>query len=425
MNASPAHERAVVNADMPLSGHRLVVLAPDVPWPANRGGRADIWRRLQALRAQGAAVFLLHLHEPSGPLAPTGAHRQHIEAHVDGYECFPMRRGRWLTLRRLAGASRLPWHAATRVPTPEVSARLRAAVRNFGPTAIWLEGPWFGELGVELAGTLGLPLAYRSHNVEFRYLHGQAAAAARRRDRLAWRLACIGLERYELALMQRAQAVFDISIDDMAYWRSRGVKGAHWLPPLPEMALTHSAEPPITGDIVFSGNLRTPNNLLGLHWLLDDVMPLVWRQAPDARLHVVGSAPDTSLRERLAALPNVDASYDVASVQPYVLGARALANPVFVGSGVQLKTLDMLSTDVPIVTRSQGLRGLPPELGRLLRVADDAPGFAQALLAARSGPDPWTTARAKLREQFSAPGIARTVAAGLPLPQRHSVLPPP
>jgi polysaccharide biosynthesis protein PslH len=399
--------------DRILSGHRLVVLAPDIPWPANRGGRADVWRRIQALRAQGAAVFLIHLFEPTGRLQPSAEDLDHIKRHVDGHDCFPMRRGRWLTLKRLANASRLPWHAATRVPLPEERARLIQQLQRFAPTAVWLEGPWFGELAGHIASTFGLPLAYRSHNVEFRYLRGQADAAARRRDQVAWRLACLGLERYELKLMQGAQAVFDISIDDMAYWRSRGVTGARWLPPLPEMALSPVSGAPVPGDIVFSGNLRTPNNLLGLQWLMDEVMPLVWRQAPEARLRVVGSAPSAELQARIDALPNVDASYDVPSVQPYVLGARALANPVFVGSGVQLKTLDMLSTDVPIVTRGQGLRGLPPELKSMLRVADSADAFAAALVAARSGPDVWAAQRHVFRQQFTSAGIACTVAEGL------------
>lgn len=398
-----------------LEGQRFVVLAPDIPWPANRGGRADVWRRILALRSQGAAVFLVNLFEAQGPLAPSAADLDHVRLHVDGYDCFPMRRNHLLTLKRLANAHTVPWHAATRVPTAEERTRLQERLKAFAPTAVWLEGPWFGELAKGLCGELNIPLAYRSHNVEFRYLRGQAGAAARLRDRIAWRLACVGLERYELGLMQRAQAVFDISIDDLAYWRTRGIEGARWLPPLPEMALVPCTDPAIAGDIVFSGNLRTPNNLQGLQWLIDAVMPLVWREAPDARLRVVGSGPSAEWRQRLAALHNVDASYDVPSVHPYVLGARALANPVFVGSGVQLKTLDMLSTDTPIVTRSQGLRGLPAELKSLLRVADEPESFAAALLAARSASDPWDAQRAIFRKQFGAEGIATTVATGLQL----------
>lgn len=401
------------NRDTTLKGHRLLVLAPDIPWPANRGGRADIWRRIQAFRLQGAEIFLVNLFEPSGPFMPTEDNLAHVRRHVDGYDCFPMRRGRLLTLKRLARVNKLPWHVATRVPTLAERERLLASVKAFSPTAVWLEGPWFGELAQAIANDLSIPLAYRSHNIEFRYLRGQAHAAARLRDQLAWRMACLGLERYELSLMLSAQAVFDISIEDMAYWRTRGVQRAHWLPPLPEMALNSCADEPIAGDIVFSGNLRTPNNLLGLRWLIDEVMPLVWKQAPDARLRVVGSSPNSALQEQLAKLPNLETNYDVLSVQPYVLGARVLANPVFVGSGVQLKTLDMLSTDVPVVTRSQGLRGLPPELKTILNVADEAAAFASALLVARARPDPWLMERRSFRQQFSPPGIAQTVALGM------------
>jgi glycosyltransferase involved in cell wall biosynthesis len=399
--------------ETPLAGQRLVVFAPDIPWPANRGGRADVWRRIQALRSQGAAVLLVHLYEATGPLVPTQAEWAHVKQHVDAHECFAMRRGRALTLRRLLNARHVPWHAATRVPEPPDATRIRAAVQAFQPTAMWLEGPWFGELACRFADEFAVPLAYRSHNVEHRYLLGQARAAKRLRDQVAWRLTCVGLARYEQQLMRRADAVFDISIDDMQFWRERGIQGAHWLPPLPEMALTATPVPPVSGDIVFSGNLRTPNNLLGLRWLLGEVMPKVWQQVPQARLRVVGSSPSAELRQELASQERVDTDFDVPSVQPYVLGASVLANPVFVGSGVQLKTLDMLSTDVPIVTRSQGLRGLPADLRNLLRVADDADAFAQALVAARTGPDPWVQARAGFRRQFSAAGIAQTVASAL------------
>lgn len=396
-----------------LAGHRLVVMAPDIPWPPNRGGRADVWRRMQALRLQGAAIFLVYLYEPSEGSMPTKQDFEYVSRNVEGFARFPMRRGLFLTLVRLFRSFSLPWHAATRVPLKSERQRLFSELTSFAPTMVWLEGPWFGELAKEVSDDIGIPLVYRSHNVEFRYLQGQAKAASRLRDRLAWRVACVGLERYELALMRRAQTVFDISIDDMSYWRTRGIEGARWLPPLPEMALVDSDISQVAGDIVFSGNLRTPNNLLGLQWLTDKVMPLVWQQAPEARLRVVGSAPSSELRERIAALPNVDASYDVTSVRPFIFGARVLANPVFVGSGVQLKTLDMLSTDVPIVTRSQGLRGLPPDLSAILHIADEPAQFAAALLISRAGPDPWIDQRQIVRKQFSVNGIARTVAEGV------------
>lgn len=393
-----------------LEGQRIVVMASDIPWPANRGGRADVWRRLVAMRSQGAEVFLVHLFEPSGPQSPTQAHWDFLRSKLDGHFAFPMRRGRWLTIKRLLRSPWLPWHAATRVPLSSAKQQLVVDIEAFRPTAVWLDGLWFFELAELVSEQFRVPLLYRSHNVEHRYLPGQAAAAARVRDRIAWRAACIGLERYEWKVMRSAAAVFDISMDDLAFWRERGLTSAHWLPPLSEEMISPCAEPPVSGDLVFVGNLRTPNNLQGLRWLLDCVMPKVLATDPEATLSVVGSAPDEQLRQRLASLPFVRPHFDAPSVMPYLKGARVLLNPVFTGSGVQLKTLDMLSTDTPIVTRSQGLRGLPQALSGLVRVADTADQYARAVCEARLGRDPWLQERHAFRQTVTPEGVANRIA---------------
>lgn len=408
-----AHAALQVMNGLPLTGQRFVVLAPDMPWPPNRGGRADVWRRLCALRSQGAEVFLVHIYLPCERMAPTEQHWHELIAQVDRHMAFPMRKGVALTLRRLAQAPCLPWHAATRVLLPEEQTALISAVADFAPTAIWLEGPWFGVLARVLKSRFRLPILYRSHNIEFQYLRKQAFVAASPRDRIAWRLACVGLERFEWGLLQEADAVFDISMDDLAYWQSRGLKRGFWLPPLPEAAIGEPSEDKYPCDLVFSGNLRTPNNLLGLNWLLEEVMPQVLAVDPSASLTVVGSGPDVLLRQRLLSLPYVATHFDVPSVNPYLHGARALLNPVFVGSGVQLKTLDMLSTATPIVTRSQGLRGLPSELARVVHVANTAVDFAAAILRARAHPDCWRDERARFRHHFSAQGVAERIATVL------------
>lgn len=396
-----------------LEGQRFVILSTDIPWPANRGGRADIWRRLLALREHGAKVFLIHLYEDAGPQAPRPQDWAALKAHLDGHFALPMQRSLPLTLRRLATLPWLPWHAATRVPPAAVKAGVVQTARHFAPTAVWLEGPWFAELARAIQQACGVPLLYRSHNIEHRYLRGQAAAAASLRNRIAWRLACVGVQRFEWRLLREAQAVFDISMDDLEFWRRRGVPGGYWLPPLPESAVLPNVADAVPGDLVFSGNLRTPNNLLGLQWLIEEVMPRVAQADPDARLSVIGSMPDADWRERLAALPFVQAHFNVDSVQPYLSGARVLLNPVFIGSGVQLKTLDMLSTDTPIVSRSQGLRGLPSEVGNLLHVADRAEEFAAAILRARTSSEPSLSARREFRQQFSPEGVASCIANAL------------
>jgi polysaccharide biosynthesis protein PslH len=389
---------------------KILVLAPDVPYPANRGGRADIWRRIQAFKALGHHVMLVHLVEPSGPLAPTDEQLAHLRCVVDNHFSFPIRRGPWQTVKKLAWAPWVPWHVGSRVPHTADATPLFQQIAVFAPDLVWLEGPWFGELAMDLQANHGLKLAYRSHNVEHLYLHGQAKAAVSWRNKLAWRLACLGLERYEYALLQRADRVFDISMDDLAFWRERGVADAQWLPPLPETAFCGAPTVSVPSDFLFIGNLRTPNNQLGLRWLIQEVLPRVRERLPTVKLSVVGSMPDPEFRAYLHAAAGVITHFDQADVLPYLYGAKVLLNPVSTGSGVQVKMLDMLSTDAPIVTHPQGLRGLPVEVATLVVAATRAADFAEAAVDQWLAPALDLGGRSRFRERFSKQAVKQALS---------------
>jgi hypothetical protein len=390
---------------------RITVFSPDMPFPANRGGRADIWRRILAFRQLGHEVMLVNLFEPAGATAPTDAQLKVVDGVVNARFSFPMRRSIWRTAGQLGMAWHTPWHAATRSPTSSESAQLDSALRRFQPQLLWLEGPWFGQVVRHFAQTLQCPFVYRSHNVEHQYLWRQAAVAVRLRDRLAWRLACIGVKHFEQQLMFEAAAVFDISMDDSKFWRSHGVKRQHWLPPLPELAVQSAPFHLISGDVVFVGNLGTPNNVRGVEFLVLKVFPLVRIRFPLVKLSIVGSNPSTHVRGLAVGAAGVELHADVVEPMQYLFGARVLVNPVMTGSGVQVKMLDMLMTDVPIVTTRQGTRGLPPDIAELMLVAETAEEFAAAICRALAAePTGATAMRRQAREKFSNAAVAKALS---------------
>ena len=391
---------------------KICVFAPDIPYPPHGGGRADIWRRILALRMLGHQVMLVCLVEPDGPLAPSAADWAAVDAVVAARFSFPMRRGPWRTLRQLAMAWHTPWHLATRVPLPAERQQLWALMDRFAPDLLWLDGPWFGRLVLQaLARRSSTQLAYRSHNIEHQYLARQAAVALRWRDQLAWRMACWGLARFERRLMDRATAVFDISMDDLAFWQAQGVQRLHWLPPLPDLAVAHSdalvddtVASPTTSEVVFVGNLATSNNVRGVQFLLQEVVPLLRQRRPGMSIAVVGSQPGAEVRAWVA---QAGAALHADVVQPmqFMRAAAVLVNPVMTGSGVQVKMLDMLMTDRPIVTTTQGTRGLPADVVALLLVADTAEAFATAVCAALQQGTVDMVERARVRRQFSVDGL--------------------
>lgn len=390
---------------------KILVCVWDFPYPARGGGRGDVWRRIEAFVRLGHQVMLVNLFDPDGPRVPTPEGLAYVDTVVESRFSFPIKRSRARTVRQLLGMWRVPWHAATRVPDDAERVELDRRIAAFGPDLVWLDGPWFGELGLRLRAELGVPLAYRSHNVEHVYLRRQAGAAASRRDQVAWRLACVGLKRYQLRLMAASRVVFDISLDDMVLWRRLGVTNSRWLPPLPELALAEPSPERVATDVLFVGGLRTPNNVQGVRWLVQKVLPLVLAERPDVVVGVVGSYPDPELVEELASVPAVRTWYDVPDVTPYQFGARVLVNPVAVGSGVQVKMLDMLMTDAPIVTRSQGLSGLPASSADQFEVADGAAEFAAAILRRLDDPGVDPSRREQVRRQFGLDGIREALAA--------------
>ena len=414
---------------------KFCVFSPDLPYPPNRGGRADVWRRILGLRALGHRVMLVCLVEPAGhPLAPSAAELAAVDAVVAARFSFPMRRSPWRMVRQLALAWHTPWHAATRVPLGAERQRLQAMLDDFAPDVLWLDGPWFGRVVLDvLARGCRARLAYRSHNIEHQYLWRQAAVAMRLRDRLAWRMACWGLARFERRLMDRADVVFDISMDDLAFWQAQGVQSLHWLPPLPELAVADAAgrasaaaAPDVPGEVVFVGNLATPNNVRGVQFLLCEVLPLLRARRPGTSVSIVGSRPGADVRA-WAAQAGAALHADVAQPMQHMLGAVVLVNPVMTGSGVQVKMLDMLMTDRPIVTTTQGTRGLPAEVAALLLVADTAPAFADAVCAvlAQAQANVDVAERARVRQQFSVAGLGAALQRLAPAaPARPLPVPP-
>ena len=172
----------------------------------------------------------------------------------------------------------------------------------------------------------------------------------------------------------------------MTHWQQQGIDHISWLPPMAEAALTEASadEAPCeapSADVLFLGNLTTPNNIRGVEWLVTEVMPRVLVLSPGNPLCIAGSNPGDHVRSlclshRAVLVPNPP---DALAMYR---DTRVLVNPVRTGSGTHVKAIEMLMTSAPIVSATQGTQGMPPHIKALFRVADDATMFADHIVAA-------------------------------------------
>lgn len=387
---------------------KLIVIANEAPYPANHGGRVDVWHRICALKAAGAEIFLIFWSGDAPDELPAAQALARLRQEVVDLSYYVIHRSVAERITRAWRLWRWPSHVASRVLARSDRKVLLEKVRVFRPDAVWLDGIYGGVLAAELAETLAVPLFCRSHNIEHLYMSRQVAKAAYLRDRLAWGLNLLHLRSFELGTLRRAARFFDISMDDVQFWRGLGLSNGAWLPPMmdPGSAARLSApwEEPPAFDVGYLGNLFAPNNVEGVLWLLEEIVERLRVTRPGLRMFVAGARPvdkivEATQRHGITLLANPESGV------PVLRTARVLVNPVFAGSGVNIKTVEMLFTPAQLVSTTQGLTGLPGEVTRHFHCADAPDAFAGAILQGLAVPEGNLAAeRAEARRLFSFAG---------------------
>ncbi|MBI5334960.1 MAG: glycosyltransferase [Burkholderiales bacterium] len=359
------------------AGLRLLIVAADIPWPANSGGRVDIWRRLCALVEAGCSVMLVCWQDEGRdtPEQQTRA-RDELRSVCEDVVTYTIRHDIRSVLRRFAAMGSRPSHAAARWTSADRS-ELLARARAFRPDAVLADGLFASSVATWLADLLRQPLLYRAHNIEHRYMAEQYRLARGLRARLGIGLNRMGLQRFEFGVWRRADAVLDISVDDLAHWQRLGMHHGRWLPPIAdESAMAQARSPAVPEwDVLYFGNLHTPNNVAALNWLIDEVRP---RLSRELRFAVAGSRPTAEVRRRLSHA-GISLVSDPPRMADVLARARVLVNPAQAGSGVNLKSVEMLFTDAGLVSTPVGVMGLPDAVRSCFEVAADASGFAAGI----------------------------------------------
>lgn len=364
---------------------KILVVPIEMPLPANSGGRIDVARRLRALRDGGHSTALLTWHNvardgvlPETALAQLGnlCSTHHVAL---------INRSLTESLGRLAHLWRLPSYAAARWVTLDRPAVL-AWARAFAPDVLMLDG-LYGVAAVRwLAGQLSVPWVYRSHNIEHVYMRYQHDRATGLGARLRLTANLLGLQRAEAATVRDTTAVYDISVADAEFWRARGAPHVHWLPTVVDAdfaaAMQAAAAMPPAWDIAYFGNLNTPNNVQAVEWLLTKVLPLLLD--PHLRVAIAGSRPSETVRRLAAADARVTLLSDPPSIPAIAGAARVLVNPVQAGSGVNLKSVEMLFSSAALISTPAGVQGLPADAVVCFTVQAEAQGFSQAIVQALS-----------------------------------------
>ncbi|WP_127564824.1 glycosyltransferase [Stenotrophomonas indicatrix] len=166
-------------------------------------------------------------------------------------------------------------------------------------------------------------------------------------------------------------------------------------------------------DLVFVGGFRHPPNLDAMAWFIGDVFPHIRAALPQVRLHCIGAgAPDTLLA-LAATQPGVVMHGFVEDIVPYMDGARIAIAPLRFGAGVKGKINLSMAHGQPVVGTTCAVEGMHLRAGQDVLVADDAAGFADAVVRLYQDPVLWqqlaAAGLANVAEHFSLDAASATV----------------
>lgn len=391
---------------------KILFLAAEFPYPPNHGGRSDTWQRLCGFKELGVEVHLICWYSDRRGGPPTEQELNVVRGVVTSLEVFEIELRPLDLAWRLYQMGRMPSHASARMLRGKKLRVLISKVRQYAIEAIWLDGLWPAGLALKLSQELKLPYFYRSHNIEYKYMARQAALARQISYRIRLWLNVIGLKKFELEVVLGAKNVFDISIDDLEIWRRDGLSRGEWLPPIAKTIPVDFVVLAVKShDLAFVGNLHTPNNVEGLTWFFRSVWPIIISKRPNTTVHIAGSAPSSDVIELTRSCVGVQLTVNPEDVWSVYTSARVLFNPVRNGSGMNIKSVEMLQTDSAIVSTSVGVAGLPDICKRQFYVCDSADVYAKAILNALNGDlaEVDVALRAASRKPFGKAAIERVI----------------
>jgi polysaccharide biosynthesis protein PslH len=250
------------------------------------------------------------------------------------------------------------------------------------------------------------PVIYNAHNIESEHVRSDY-------DQRAWHRAA--MRRYERRLLTLAAESWMVSRADLA--SAQALAPGARLRYAPNVVDVAAIEPPTRDgrddaghELLMVGDFRYGPNQSGRDWLIDQILPLVFRELPDARLTLAGRG----LEDWSAPIPQVHVAGFVPSLNPLYAAADCVVVPLTEGAGTPLKFIEAMAYAMPIVATPLAARGLEAIAGAHYREGVDAASFATEVVdVLRHGATQMASAARELAEQeYSVEALAARLGAG-------------
>lgn len=351
---------------------RLLFLTHRLPYAPNRGDRIRAHHLLRAF-APHMAIDLVSL----GHGAAEAGHAHDLDHLVSSTTVVRVPRGRNLMRAGLSLAGRTPL-THTLLDSPDLVPAIRRVVSAHPPDVVFAYCSGMAQF-LFLPELRDRPAVLDMVDLDSEKWAALAASTAAPRSWIYAREARV-LRRFEARACRRAAVTLTVSEHERA--ATAAVAPGSRVVCVPNgidyAAFRPSGDPGTDPVVVFCGVMNYDPNVQGVQWLVREVWPLVRAACADAQLLIVGSDPVPQVTQLQD--DSITVTGAVPDVRPYLWRAAVGVAPLLVARGLQNKVLEALAAGLPTVVTPAVARGLPADVLRGCRTAEDAAGFAAALV---------------------------------------------
>ncbi len=131
-------------------------------------------------------------------------------------------------------------------------------------------------------------------------------------------------------------------------------------------------------DFYHIGSMDWLPNIEGIRWLINYVVPVLEREAPQVRIHLAGRNMPEWLEKYSS--PSVVIHGEVEDALKFASDKMGLLVPLLSGSGIRIKMIEAMAMGKAVIATSIGAEGINVKHERDILIADDPVEFAGAII---------------------------------------------
>ena len=138
-------------------------------------------------------------------------------------------------------------------------------------------------------------------------------------------------------------------------------------------------------QLCFVGNMSYPPNVLAAEFLVQQILPLVQIEYPNAKLLIAGAKPSAKVKSLESKAVKVSGWME--DIRQAYSSSKIFVAPLFIGTGLQNKLLEAMAQGLPCITTELCNNALQAIEGKQILISNTRESFAENIISILNNPD--------------------------------------